>query len=76
MRPILGTSKKGFLGGPWKHFLLGIQEGLEKVMPDLSLQGKEKPARLSKGKRFYRGITAGTSVSKSLKAVESQDMPT
>ena len=46
------------------------------MMPDLSLQGKEKPARLSKGKRFYRGITAGTSVGKSLKAVESQDMPT
>ena len=38
---------------------------------DLILQAKEKLARLSKGKGFYRGITAGTSVGKSLKAVES-----
>ena len=41
------------------------------MIPDLILQGKEKLARLSKGKGFYRGITAGTRVSKSLKAVES-----
>jgi len=41
------------------------------VTPDLILQAKEKLARLSKGKGFYREITAGTSVGKSLKAVES-----
>ena len=42
-------------------------------MPDLSLQGKEKPARLRKGKGCYRETIAGTSVGKGLKVVDSQD---
>ena len=42
---------------PW----VGSQEGLEKMMPDLRLQGKVKPTRQrEKGKEYFRESNAGT----------------